>query len=409
MRLIHTSDWHLGRTFGDHPLIDDQREFCDWFVGVVAESGADLVIIAGDVYDRSIPPAEAVELFSATLNRLVALGVDVVAIAGNHDSAARMAAFDGLTDAAGVFIRGGFERAGQPIVRTYPDGPLRILPLPFLSPNLVPPDWMPVPAEQPGSAPAPAPAPRSEGFGRSTRATPTDLVAHALDSAAEATAATGGTRSVVVAHDFVAGGIASDSERDLLIGGLVGIDSAAFDGHSYVALGHLHRPQLVAGNQTIRYSGSPLAYSFSEDHPKLIVQVDLDPDGAAECVEIPIPVGRRVRTVTGLFADLVATGAPLAAAPTGDDWVRVQLTDALPVPDAARQLRAAFPRLVEVEMINQVAARSNRPPLSEIRELSTAQLTERFFAEVTGTEMTQTQQTALVELIAQIDAAEATA
>lgn len=403
MRLIHTSDWHLGRTFGDHPLIDDQREFCDWFIEVVSDSGAELVIIAGDVYDRSIPPAEAVELFADTLNRLVALDVDVVAIAGNHDSAARMAAFDGITDAAGVFVRGGFERAGQPVERTYSDGPLRIVPIPFLSPNLVPPSWLPAPAEPPAAMEP------SEPPTRSSRATPTDLVANALDATGDS------IRSVVVAHDFVAGGIASDSERDLLIGGLAGVDSSVFDGHSYVALGHLHRPQLVAGNKAIRYSGSPLAYSFSEDHPKLVVQVDIGADGVASCAEILVTVGRRVRTVTGTFADLMAEDTAHTASDVGDfepsreDWIRVQLTDALPVPDAARQLRSVFPRLVEVEMINQTAARSTRPPLSEIKELTTAQLTERFFSEVTGTEMSPTQQASLAALIAQIDAAEATA
>ncbi|MGB3677426.1 MAG: exonuclease subunit SbcD, partial [Candidatus Microthrix parvicella] len=183
MKFIHTSDWHLGRRLGEHALIDDQRVFCDWLVDLAVTEGAELVVIAGDVYDRDVPPTEAVALFRSTVRRLVSSGIKVAAIAGNHDSAERLSAYDGLTERSGVLIRGGFAGAGQLHRWEFSDGPLAIAALGFLSP-----------AALPGERAAEVEAAHVEAGRRGPWRTHDRVLAHHLDLAR--TAAGGAPRSL---------------------------------------------------------------------------------------------------------------------------------------------------------------------------------------------------------------------
>ena len=328
MRLLHTSDWHLGRSFGPVSLHDDQAAFVDWFVALAVDEAVDLVVLAGDVYDRAVPPTRSIDLVRSALVRLQRAGIHVVVVTGNHDGAERVAAYDGLLDATGVHIRGGYARAGEVLRLTFPDGPLDVVPVPFLDPVVAPPD---------------AAGELLAGMRRPTHHT---VAAHAL---ALARALGIGRRSLAVAHAFVVGGdiapYVSDSERELAVGGTGAVDVATFAGFSYTALGHLHAPQEVGG-ALVRYSGSPLAYSFSETRPKQVVLVELSPEGTATSVPIEVPVGRGVRTVTGSIADLVA--APRAEAVPC--FVRAVLTDPGAVLDAKSRLQAVYPYVVEVEL-----------------------------------------------------------
>ncbi len=352
MRIVHTSDWHLGRSFGSTSLLADQEAFCDWFVEFVGGEGADLVVIAGDLYDRSVAPKEAITLFRDTVKRLLAAGAQVAAITGNHDGADRVAPYGGMLDGSGFVLRGGYDLVGEVISLEFPDGPLDVALLPFLDPRAAP-DAFGFEAGSgaegaDGSALAPgaeAGVPDADLMARRQARTHESVLAVA---AARARAScTPGRRSLAVAHAHVTGGEVSDSERQLVVGGTGAVDAPVFDGFSYVALGHLHRPQRVAGAEHVRYSGTPLPYSFSEEHEKSVCVVDLAPDGSVGVRAQPVPVGRPVRTLAGTMAELLDPGAHPGA---HDAFVRAIVTDRETVLDARARLGAVYPHVVEVQL-----------------------------------------------------------
>jgi DNA repair protein SbcD/Mre11 len=337
MRIIHTSDWHLGRSFGPVSLRNDQERFCDWLVETVRDERIDLVVIAGDVYDRAIAPVEAIELFRTTLRRIHETGSVVAVISGNHDGADRVAPYDDLLDASGVFVRGGYEGVGRVITHTFDDGPLDLVLLPFLEPQGAPDHFLPPePADGPDQAAEPV-------VQRRRRQTHASVLEHAIS---RAHGGLGGGRSLAVAHAFVTGGAVSESERQLEVGGTGDVAASLFDGFSYVALGHLHRPQQV-GRPTLRYSGTPLAYSFSESHDKSVTLIDMAADGTCQVHDIPVPVGRRVVTLNGTMDHLLSPGAHPGAA---DCFVRAIVTDRETVLDAKAKLEAVYPFVVEIQL-----------------------------------------------------------
>jgi exonuclease SbcD len=260
----------------------------------------------------------------------------VVVITGNHDGADRVAPYGELVDLTGIHVRGGFDRIGEVIHLEFDDGPLDVIPLPFLDPVLAPePPGRPEPAEPHDTADAadgPAPARHSHE----------SVLRWAMGRAAPQRRA---ARSVAIAHAFVAGGTASDSERLLSVGGTDRVGTEVFAGCSYTALGHLHTPQQV-GELPVRYSGSPLPYSFSETAPKSLTLVQLDAAGGATVRELPIRAGRRVRTVTGTLDDLCARPERDAV----DCFVRARLTDTGAVLDAKARLAEVYPHVVEIEL-----------------------------------------------------------
>ena len=357
MRILHTSDWHLGRSFGDHRLLDQQAIFVDWLVGLVGNEAIDLVIVAGDLFDRSVPPADAIELFHSSLRRLVHAGADVAAITGNHDSAERLGGIDGLL-IPGLLLRGGYRRAAEVEIRSYSDGPLAIVAVPYLDPVFAP------PTDLTTTDP--------------TTATPTHetVLGQALSAARDRIAP--GVRSVAVAHAFVTGAAPSESERSLAVGDAAMVSSSVFDGFDYTALGHLHRAQIVGGDERVRYSGAPLAYSFGETTQKEVVLIELDADGDARTKPIPIEVGRTVTTVRGTLDELI-TGAV-----NHNDWVRVELTNPHPVADAHRRLRDHFPHLVEISRTGRAPMPTEHLTLQAVRERTRHQLAADFLHTVTA-------------------------
>ena len=364
MRILHTSDWHLGRSFGDFRLLDDQRQFLEWLVALCVDGGVELVAVAGDLFDRSVPPADAVALLRDTLRAFQTANIEVVAIAGNHDSADRLAAYDGLTEASGLLIRGGFERAAKVEIRNFSDGPLAIAAVPFLDPVLAPEGYL-----EP-----------DESGGRTQRYSHEGVLRTCLNQIRAEVASQ--PRSLVLAHAFVAGGSASESERELSVGAASVVSAGIFDDFSYCALGHLHRPQVIDKRQNVRYSGSPLAYSFSErDDTKEVVLVDLDPEGQVSTESIRVPVGRRARLVTGRFDDVLNH-----VGFDDDPFVRVELLDQTRVIDAHRRLRDKFPYLAEIAYIqDENAVRREAPRSAVLRELSPlAQVRAFWDANATG-------------------------
>lgn len=370
MRILHTSDWHLGRGFGPVSLHDHQARFIDWLVDTARSEKVELVIIAGDVFDRAIAPTESVVLFRDTLRRLVEF-TKVAVITGNHDGADRVNTYGDLLDLSGVLLRGGYDTAGEVITLEMSDGPLDLVLLPFLDPQAAPADF----AQQAG---AEADA-DSDEFAARMRRTHHSVLATAVAGVADRFRS---PRAVAVAHAFVAGGEASDSERQLSVGGTSVVDLALFAPFAYTALGHLHRPQSLS--PTVRYSGTPLAYSFSETHAKSVTVVDLDPLGCCTISEIPVPVGRHVLTVTGTMEQLLVAQPDECAR---ESFVRAIVTDVGAVLDAKARLSAVYPHVVEIILKPALSDGAGAPlPAHEIPVLHPTEVVDRFWESVTGAE-----------------------
>ncbi len=350
MRILHTSDWHLGRTLHGVDLLTHQAAYLDHLVDVVGSEGVDAVVVAGDVYDRAIPPVEAVQLLGDALARL-SRRVPVVLTPGNHDSAIRLG-FGAALLRDGVHVRARVADVGQPVVLADEHGPVLVHALPYLDPDAVRRELADGEPDQDGTVPS---LPRSHEavLAAAMRRVRADL---------DRRSTSGRVRSVVMAHAFVVGGRASDSERDIRVGGVDSVPAGVFAGVDYVALGHLHGPQQIgfpdeAGDgrgggggrpaPLLRYSGSPLAYSFSErNHRKSSVIVELGPDGVTGAAElVPAPVPRKLAEVTGGLADLLG---PAGEAHTGD-WVRVVVTDDARPADLYARVRSRFPHALAVE------------------------------------------------------------
>lgn len=329
MRILHTSDWHLGRSFHREGMLAHQGVYVDHLLDVVATEAVDLVVVAGDVYDRALPQVDAVRLADETFARLAASRARVVVTSGNHDSAQRLGFGSRLIDAAGVFIRTDPSTVGRPVLLEDEHGPVAVHGLPYLDPDAVREPW---------------------GLGvRSHEAALTEAMRRVRDDLADRSPA---TRSVVLAHAFVAGAEPSDSERDISVGGVSRVPTSVFDGISYTALGHLHGPHVLG--EAIRYSGSPLAYSFSEaDQRKGSWLVDLGPRGVTATTFVEAPVPRPLARIRGDLESLLVDPA-LAAHETA--WVQATLTDPGRPPQAMDRLRRRFPHTLVLGFESAVPA-----------------------------------------------------
>ena len=325
MRLLHTSDWHLGRSLHRADMRAAQSAFLDHLVDVTRAEKVDAVLVAGDVYDRAVPPVDAVELCEDALLRLHDTGARIVLISGNHDSARRLGFGSGLLEKAGVHLRTRPRALARPVLVEDAHGPVAVYGVPYLEPDAVR-------GELPGAADGQDEVPRGHA----------GVLGHAIACIRADADARGIRRRVVMAHGWVSGGAASESERDISVGGVGQVPAELFAGFGYVALGHLHGQQTVAPH--LRYSGSPLPYSFSEaSHRKGSWLVDLDAAGTARVEQVPAPSGRRLSVLRGRLADLLASAAYQRYE---DDYVSVTLTD-LSRPEAAMDaLRARFPHVL---------------------------------------------------------------
>lgn len=376
MRLLHTSDWHLGRQFHGLSLLDEQARAMDRLVELAGEAAVDLVVIAGDLYDRAIPPADAVRLFTDTLARLRAGGAAVVAIAGNHDSHVRVSVYDELLAAQGVSIRGRWQRAAEPVLVT-PRGcgaPVAVYPLPYLEPLLE------GPALQQLAAAAADGQPESQRPARVDHQRAMEL---ALLPVRADLARRPGVRSVLVAHAFVAGGRTSESERDLSVGNAEAVAVPTFAGFNYVALGHLHGAQQLDGPR-LAYSGTPLPYSFSEqDQVKSVRVVELDPQGTPTLEVVPLGVGRPLRTLMGPLEQLLSDPGLEEARGA---WVRALLSDEQLPRQAMARLRQRFPHAVELRHQPPEQPRAGASERSQriLQAADPLQRTLAFFADQQG-------------------------
>ena len=320
MRILHTSDWHLGRQFHAVSLDDDHEAVLAQVEAAIAGHAPDVLIIAGDIFDRATPPQTALRRFGEFVRRVGANSrTAIVLIAGNHDSAAQIGMMGVLADADRSLVRGPLDSEERPLILSDEHGQVAISALPF-------------------------------SFEFAARACydnddiscPADVLREQVASARRHLPE--GARWVVVAHAFVEGATTSDGERPLTraVGGIETVPSSVFDGAHYVALGHLHRPQAV-GAEHVRYAGAPLAFGFDEEgHDKSMTLIDLAGDGSVTITPVPFVPRRRIRTLRGRLAELIA-------APEGsDDLISVVLTDETPQIDPMKRIRRLYPNAVQL-------------------------------------------------------------
>jgi len=321
VRFIHTSDWHLGRLFHGVHLTEDQSVVLDQFVDLVRQARPDFVLIAGDLYDRAVPPPEAVELLDEVFCRLVMdLRVAVVAIAGNHDSPQRIEFGARLLARHGLHLVGVLSDKATSLEFRDSHGPVRVHVLPYAEPAVV-----------------------RQLLGQEDIHTHDQAMRGLIGRFCNGAGA--GPRSILMAHAFVAGGTTSESERPLTVGGSGCVDGACFEAFNYVALGHLHFPHSVH-REVIRYSGSLMKYSFGEAaHRKCVHVVEMDAKGECRVERVCLKPRRDVRRMSGKLEQLLL-GAASGDSP--DDYIEVTLEDRGAIYDAMGQLRRAYPNVLHV-------------------------------------------------------------
>ena len=374
IRLFHTSDWHLGRLLYGKSLLEEQQFALVRLLELIDEKRPDALLISGDIFDRTLPPEAAVQLFDwFCVEAVLKRKLPVFLIPGNHDSAERLGFGSALLRSSGLTIYSRIEDALKPVRLNGADGSsAMVYGIPFLEPALI--------------------ARFLEDDSLKTH----DAVSRALVTRMRSTFIEN-TPTVLLAHAFVVGGESSESERDLFVGGSSVIGSDAFDGFDYVALGHLHKPQ-SAGASSVRYSGSLLSYSKSEiDHAKSVTEVIIDGSAISYAFHT-LEVKRPLKYVEGTLAELSVTDAD-------DSYMIVGLTDTGPVLDALARLRAVYPNILHVSRSGGYVP-TELPSLARAREresMSDLDLFASFFNDTVGTELSAEERTVLIETLTSLE------
>ena len=349
MKLIHLSDLHIGKRVNEVSMIEDQEYILHQILRIIKDEKADAVLLCGDIYDKSIPSAEAVTLFDDFLNRLALLQVTVLAISGNHDSPERLAFGNRLMEGAGIHISPVYDGSISPLQLTDAQGAVNFWLLPFIKPAHV------------------------------KRYFPDEAIESYTDACRVAVAHMGvdtRERNVLLTHQFVTGAVTCESE-ELSVGGSDNVDASVFEGFDYVALGHIHGPQNVGSNK-IRYCGTPLKYSFSEaGHYKSVTVVELGEKGDLELHTAALTPLHDMRVIRGSFGEV--TSKSFYEGTATDDYLQVILTDEEDVPEAIGKLRVIYPNIMKLtydntrtrthQMIDGAADVEQKTPLQLFGEL----------------------------------------
>ena len=363
MKLIHLSDLHLGKRVNEFSMIDDQRHVLDQILRVIDAERPDAVLIAGDVYDKPVPTAEAVALLDWFLVELSGRELQVFVISGNHDSAERMAFGGRLMEQSGVHLAPVYDGTVARWTLTDEHGLVHLYLLPFVKPVHV-----------------------RRCFPEREIETYTDAVAAAVEAMDVDPAA----RNVLVTHQFVTGAARCESE-EVSVGGSDNVDASVFDGFDYVALGHLHGPQTV-GRETVRYCGTPLKYSFSEvHHKKSVTVVELGEKGTVTVRTVPLTPRRDLVELRGAYEEVTRRDF-YEGNGYQDSYVHITLTDEEDVPDALGKLRLIYPYLMKLDYDNQrTHAAGVGDEGGDLQRKSPMELLEEFYAMQNGQPMGQEQ------------------
>lgn len=366
MKIIHTADWHLGRLLHNQSLLEDQTFVLEQILTYVKEHNVDALLVAGDIYDRSIPPAEAISLLNSFINRLAKLNVPIIMITGNHDGAERLSFASKQLQDSGVHILGALNQVHVPVILERSGVTVNVYGIPYADPESV-----------------------RDAFD-------TDLKgfdeAHTyLVNQVKATY-NAQENNILMSHCFVDGAETSESEKTLSIGGSDRVSFEPMLDFDYIALGHLHSPQ-KKGADRIRYSGSILKYSFSEHKQKKgVTLLEFDQSGLVNHQHLPLTPKKEVRVLEGLLDDVITQGK---TDPHKDDYVMVRLTDQTALLEPIAKLREVYPNILHLEktMLTQAMGKTpNRETLKRGEE----HMIQDFFKQVTGNDMTA-EQLAVIE------------
>ena len=433
MRILHTADWHLGRLFYNEHLTTDQAHVLEHqFFPLLKEEKIDLVVLSGDVFDRSVPPIEAIELWDSVLHRLAFTEkIPMVAISGNHDSGPRLAMGRSAWETHGIHLLGHTYQGMQPITVQDDHGQIDVWALPYGELRDMQTELNQLEIVDESINPAMNVGSRKTSKKRRSQCESADLFASLSDEsitnldnssyidntdissidtvendiridankynmtiadayqqwASYATSRSQRYRSLCLAHAFVAGGAESESERPLLVGGSGQVPTTVFKDFHYTALGHLHKPQRI-GADHIRYSGSLLTYSFDEvGYSKSFTIVDMDGKGSTTISEIPIVGRRQFVSLTGYFDDLLVDES--LHAQHHNDYVEVRLLDTAPVVDGMRRLRKVFPYCMRLELVGRMEVVRDTTGAKRFKELNERDLFAQFAKEARNEELSQ--------------------
>lgn len=363
MRFLHLSDLHLGKRVNEFSMLEDQAYILKEILNIIDEQKVEAVLIAGDIYDKVIPSAEAVRLLDDFLTRLAARELPVFLISGNHDSAERIAFGSRLMSSRQIYLSPVFEADVEPVTVNDEYGEINIYMLPFVKPSLV------------------------------KRVYPEEEIItyqDAVNAAVQHMQIDTDKRNILLAHQFVTGAARCDSE-ELSVGGVDDVDASVFDGFDYVALGHLHGPQKI-GKETVRYSGTPLKYSFSEaSHKKAAVIVDVEEKGTVEIQQIPIVPKHDMREIRGTYMEV--TALDFYKDMNTDDYLHITLTDEEDIPDAIGKLRTIYPNIMKLSYDNlRTRAAVTVRGTAEVEEKSPMELLREFYELQNNQPMTDEQE-----------------
>ena len=329
MKLIHLSDLHIGKRVNEFSMAEDQKYILNQILEIIDREQPDCVVIAGDVYDKSIPSAEAVQILDYFLTRLAGRKIPTAMISGNHDSPERLSFGAQLMKESGIYVSPVYDGQVQSIGFADEYGEVRVYLLPFLKPATV-----------------------RHVYEEETVESYQDAVETAISHLPLDTSC----RNVLVAHQFAAGASRCESE-EMSVGGIDQVDVSVFDDFDYVALGHIHSPQ-SAGRPAVRYCGTPLKYSFSEaGQQKSVSVVELFEKGRVEIREVPLTPLRDMRKIRGTYLELTARS--FYQGTNTEDYIQAILTDEEDIPDGMQKLRIIYPNLMRLEYDNR-RTRENR-------------------------------------------------
>lgn len=335
MKLIHLSDLHLGKRVNEFSMLEDQAFILQEILRIIDEEQPQAVLLAGDIYDKSVPSGEAVQLFDGFLWELSSRKLQVFVISGNHDSPERLSFGGRLMEGSGIHLSPVYSGKVEPVVLEDAYGPVNVYLLPFLKPAHV---RRYFPEEEIGT------------------------YTEALGKAVEALEIHKEQRNVLVTHQFVTGASRSDSE-EISVGGSDNVDASVFDDFDYVALGHIHGPQNI-GSPRIRYCGTPLKYSFSEaGQQKSVTVAELKEKGALEVTARPLTPLRDLREIRGSYLEV--TAKRFYEGRNREDYLHITLTDEEDIPDGAAKLRVIYPNLMRLDYDNARTRSRNLPEGAE--------------------------------------------
>lgn len=372
-KFLHLADLHIGKRVNEFSMIEDQRYILRSILEIIDAEKVEGVWIAGDVYDKSVPSAEAVQVLDEFLTSLAKRKLPVFMISGNHDSPERLAFASTMLSGQGIYISPLYDGEIEPIHLTDAYGDLSVYLLPFLKP-----------------------APVRQLFPELSIESYQNAVKAAIDQMQVDTT----KRNVLVAHQFVTGAATSESE-ELSVGGIDNVDVTLFDDFDYVALGHIHRPQTM-GKDTVRYAGTPLKYSFSEaNHEKAAVIVDIKEKGDVTIKEIPLIPKRDVREIRGSYMEV--TALDFYKDTNREDYLHITLTDEEDIPEVIGKLRVIYPNLMKVDYDN-TRTRQNQEILgaAEVEQKSPLELFQQFYQLQNNQEMSEEQNEFVKELMEKI-------